>query len=413
MKIKQILGGIILFTLMIGVNNGYSKMPIDSLEQWQNDIKYLAEKLKEIHPRFRNCGLSAEVESIKVNISDQINSLPDAKIVVGIQKFLATVGDGHTLLFPFGMKRGILFRIPLMLWSFDDGMFVIDASEKRFIGQKVIGIGKYPIEEVLRLIQPYISFDNTQQLRWATPFYITLTDFLVTIGAEEDRNNSTIIFENGVKYTFRAEPIDPENLEIKLIPTKNSPAYLIHRDKTFWMEKVQPEILYVAVNAMNDSQQKSLETFGRELREEIKSFNHMILDLRFNNGGEASKADELLKTCIAFDARGGQLIVLIGRMTFSAAQTFATRIDQWTNALFLGEPTGSKPNHYGNERPFKLPFSGIRGTISSGYNQPVTANDVRNSISPEILIQYNSYDYFSGKDPVLEATVKEIMKTQR
>lgn len=62
------------------------------------------------------------------------------------------------------------------------------------------------------------------------------------------------------------------------------------------------------------------------------------------------KADELMKTLIAFDSRGGKLVTLIGRMTFSAAQTFAARIDQWTNTTFVGEPTGSRPNHYGNER---------------------------------------------------------------
>ncbi|MGE5683097.1 MAG: hypothetical protein ACM34K_19720, partial [Bacillota bacterium] len=75
---------------------------------------------------------------------------------------------------------------------------------------------------------------------------------------------------------------------------------------------------------------------------------------------------------------------------------------------FVGERTGSKPNHYGNERPFKLPYSGLRGTISSGYNQPVSANDTRMFIIPEILVPVRSENFFSGKDPEVDAALNEF-----
>ncbi|MCU7491979.1 MAG: hypothetical protein HF300_04355 [Ignavibacteria bacterium] len=161
---------------------------------------------------------------------------------------------------------------------------------------------------------------------------------------------------------------------------------------------------------MNDSREKTLEEFRKGLRKLLRPYKKMILDLRYNNGGEALKADELFRTCVNFDMEGGRIAVLVGRMTFSAAQTFAARMDQWTHAFFAGEKTGSKPNHYGNERPFKLPFSGLRGTISSGYNQPVRANDGRMYILPEVLVPVKSEDYFSGKDPEIDAALNELDK---
>jgi len=85
-----------------------------------------------------------------------------------------------------------------------------------------------------------------------------------------------------------------------------------------------------------------------------------------------------------------------------AAQTFASRIDQWTGTTFAGESTGSRPNHFGNERTFTLPSSGVRGTIASGWNQPVTARDDRDTIKPEMPVATNAADYFAGRDPVLE-----------
>ena len=89
-------------------------------------------------------------------------------------------------------------------------------------------------------------------------------------------------------------------------------------------------------------------------------------------------------------------------------ETLAARLDEWTGATFVGEPTGSRPNHFGNEAQFVLPHSGVRGTISSGWNQPVTARDARIWIAPAIRVRSESSDYFSGRDAVLDRIVSEI-----
>ncbi|MGE5499554.1 MAG: S41 family peptidase [Syntrophothermus sp.] len=410
--IKHILIIVAVIVIMGQRCAGQSGMTNDSAADWKSDIDFLAGKLTQTHPRFKTCGLPADLDSIKVNIARQAGTLTDAQIFVELQKLLASVGDGHTLLYPFGMKKGMLLRIPLMFWLFSDGLFVIDASQEKFIGQKVLTIGSLSVDELLLKLKPYISHDNSQQLLWAAPFYCTLTDFLLAAGAIKNRETTSLVFGNNEKFTFTAEPINPEKLEIKLIPPKigKSPDYLRYANEIFRVEEIRPDILYAAINSMNDTPQKTLEAFGRELRGRLKPYKKLILDLRYNNGGEASNADELLKTCIAFDADGGKIAVLVGRMTFSAAQTFTARIDQWTNAVFVGEKTGSKPNHYGNERSFKLPFSGIRGAISSGYNQPISINDTRMFIVPEITVPVDSESYFSGKDPEIDAAINELGK---
>jgi hypothetical protein len=92
----------------------------------------------------------------------------------------------------------------------------------------------------------------------------------------------------------------------------------------------------------------------------------------------------------------------------SPTRTLASRIDQWTGAIFVGEPTGSRPNHFGNEVQFVLPHSGLRGTISSGWNQPISGRDDRIWIAPEIPVKTEALDYFAGRDPVLERILSEI-----
>ncbi|MFB3084243.1 MAG: hypothetical protein ACE1Z4_12465, partial [Gammaproteobacteria bacterium] len=45
----------------------------------------------------------------------------------------------------------------------------------------------------------------------------------------------------------------------------------------------------------------------------------------------------------------GKLFVIIGRETFSACQNFVNRMERETNVLFVGEPTGSRPNFVGED----------------------------------------------------------------
>jgi len=391
-----------------------SAMAGDRAEEWAEDLRALGTQLGSVHAKYRQCGIPPSLRSDLDDLSARAASLSDTEVTVEVQRILASVGDGHTLLFPFGMKRGGLRRLPVMLWQFDDGVFIVQSETAALVGRQVIGIGDLTTDELMAKLQKYISHDNEMQLRWAAPFYATLTDFLSATGATATRDEATLVLDRGERITLKSEDIDPERLEIKLPTTVNGPAlYLSHRASPFWQTKLDDRTLYVQVNAIDDDNGKkqTLNEFGKLLRPLLANVGHLVLDLRFNSGGEARKANELLKTLIWFDAGGGHIAVLTSRMTFSAAQTLATRLDEWTDAVFVGEATGSRPNHYGNERPFKLPNAGLRGTIASGFNQPITANDERLTIQPDIPMRTTSADYFAGRDPVLEAALKRWSST--
>jgi hypothetical protein len=386
----------------------------DRTEEWTQDLQALGTQLGSIHARYRQCEIPPSLRGDLENLAARVDSLADSEVTVEIQRILASVGDGHTLLFPFGMKRGTLRRLPVMLWQFDDGMFIVQSKTPALVGRQVIAIGDLAIAEVGERLQKYISHDNDQQLRWAGPFYATLTDFLAAIGAGT-RDEQSVTLDHGELVTLKSEDIDPATIDLKLPPSGNGapPAYLSRRSSPFWQKKLDEQTLYVQLNAVDDDQDETLNDFGRRLRPLLANVTRLILDLRLNSGGEARKANEFLKTLISFDTAGGRIAVLTSRMTFSAAQTLATRLDEFTDAIFVGEATGSRPNHYGNERPFKLPNSGLRGTIASGFNQPISANDDRVTIQPDAPVGTTSADYFAGRDPVLDAALKRLNVTSR
>jgi hypothetical protein len=94
----------------------------------------------------------------------------------------------------------------------------------------------------------------------------------------------------------------------------------------------------------------------------------LVIDMRWNGGGDTFLGKPLVHHLIRCPAinRRGALFVIIGRLTFSAAQNIATALEEHTDATFVGEPTGSRPNFIGETIPFELPgqqAAGQRGGL--------------------------------------------------
>jgi hypothetical protein len=78
------------------------------------------------------------------------------------------------------------------------------------------------------------------------------------------------------------------------------------------------------------------------------------------------------------------LYVIIDRRTFSAAMNAVSHFGKYTVAVFVGEPTGGKPNAPGDETFFTLPYSGIMVNLSDRYWQGTWPDDFSVWHAPEI-----------------------------
>jgi hypothetical protein len=103
-----------------------------------------------------------------------------------------------------------------------------------------------------------------------------------------------------------------------------------------------------------------------------------------------------------------RIYVITGRNTFSAAQNFISRVERWTDAVFVGEPSASRPNFVGEETDLLLPYSRVRGSISTRYWQDSDPGDYRAWIVPDLPIEPTAADYFSGRDAALESIFKLV-----
>ena len=131
-----------------------------------------------------------------------------------------------------------------------------------------------------------------------------------------------------------------------------------------------------------------------------KSIKKLIVDLRFNNGGNSIQGTEFINKLSTHPINTkGHLYVVIGERTYSSAILNTLDFKKNTNAIIVGEATSGKPNHFGEVKSFILPNSKIKTYYSTKYFKRSTNNT--NTITPDIKIVNSFTDFKAGKDNVL------------
>ena len=82
-----------------------------------------------------------------------------------------------------------------------------------------------------------------------------------------------------------------------------------------------------------------------------------------------------------------------------------SEIEKYTNAVFVGEPSASRGNHYGDSYRIVSPNSRVTLRVSSLYWQFWDPRDRRPWIAPSVPTSLTLADYQAGRDPALEAAI--------
>ncbi|MBK7374114.1 MAG: tetratricopeptide repeat protein [Chitinophagaceae bacterium] len=130
-----------------------------------------------------------------------------------------------------------------------------------------------------------------------------------------------------------------------------------------------------------------------------------MLDVRLNGGGNNYKNKPIVTGIIENRKINlpGKLFVIIGRRTFSACQNLVNELSNYTNALFVGEPTSENINFYGDNRRVVLPRSGTPVFLSFAWWQDKPQWENADWLGPQLAVDMSFEEYRTNKDPALEA----------
>lgn len=375
--------------------------------EWAEDLDFLAAELPKRHKnlfhKISQDEFRGRVEAFKAKLP----SLSHEETLAGLMKIVAAVGDSHTTL-GYRPKQGL----PLMLYWFKDGISILNTTPdyEDILYGRITALGGKRVEEVVSVLTPLIPHENEAQVKNKLPNLLTDTAVLCGAGIipSPDSASLTVLTAAGRAATVDMTPLSFSSKPDWLVDTSEesgAPLYLRNRRHFYWFE-VLPEsrTLYFKYNSCQNMKGRPFGLFVKDLFAAAAAgeVDRIVVDIRHNGGGNSAILAPFLaglKQNPSLSREGG-VYVLIGRRTFSSAVLNALELKKQTPAIFVGEPTGGKPNHYGEVQMFLLPKSGLPVTFSVKYFQVVEEDP--DSLVPDILVEPALSDYRNKTDPVLE-----------
>lgn len=410
-KFSLLIAGVMLFLTMYSQNE---KM------DWNSDLDYLVKELSEKHYNFFKVKSKDYFLSGVNTIKQEYKNLNDFQVALKIQQLIAKFGDSHTML-NFSQLLNPNQILPIhLLWT-SDGLYVLHTTpeNEKILGCQVLSINGVPITTVIDSLSTLFAVDNQAMVKSLIPQTIPSLQILeyfgftnteqVQLGLKTGANqNQTYILRPSLMNRNNKVSFKPDSLAFS---TKNENQ--VFTDRYYPAEKIY-YILYnrcfskeVALEYGNKKMAENLPSF-KEFEEKAfntlanESVRKIIFDMRYNGGGSSAQGTAFIEKLAKFSesAPAIKIYVVLGRATFSSAILNAMDFKRLTNAVYVGEETAGKPNHFGEVKNFQLPASKLWVNYSTKYFK-VTDEEV-NTITPDVRIEMSFSDFIKGIDPVYE-----------
>jgi tetratricopeptide (TPR) repeat protein len=441
--VRRLFPGVVLLVRLLSAvahAAAPSSSTLDEAEagKWREDLRYLAQEMPEQHKNLFHTMTRQQFDDAVRELDERIPSLARHQIIVELARIVAMVGDGHTLI-NLVLDPKIGFRYyPLALYLFKDGLFVY-AADRQYaagVGGRVVKIGDVPAEQALSAVQDLISRDNEMGLRDHAPLLLATPEVLQATGIIHDMESAPFTVEHeGRQIVLELKPMPaprpsgdnwalgrnfsrlPTWIDARENAETPAPLSLWLRDPQdyFWLEYLEDSrTVYVQYNGIADKETETIADFARRVFTFVGSHpvDRFVLDLRWNFGGDNTLNKPVLLGIIKsneIDQRG-KLFAVIGRRTFSAAQSLVNELEKYTNVTFVGEPTATHPNFYADAARIVLPNSGIAVRASTLWWQDMDPRDTREWTGPHVAVELASEDYRTGSDPVMRAILTYVPK---
>jgi hypothetical protein len=423
-KITTLLASIMLCASGRLVAASATNDPATRVVRWQEDLDCFAREFPARQKDFSGLVPRDKFESSVAELKREVPQLSDPDILFELMRIVAGLGVAHTsVAYGSATERFGLHVYPLQMQWFSDGLVVVAATpeNQEALGCRVVRIGSQTPEQVEAAVAPFISHENNAWLHNQSPRFMDLVELMQyqKIADATGRVPLTLAKAGGGEFTLEITPASRAQTGRKMVKAADAlsiPTGLTrrHSGTSYWYEYLpDTQTLYVQYNKCVEDTNNPFASFAKAMFAfaDSRPVQRVIVDLRFNTGGRSSVVKPLvegLKSRPALNAKG-HLYVLIGGQTFSSGVCAVMDFRNDLHAVLVGEPTGNKPNHYGEQQSFLLPNSKLRVQYSVKHMQ-LMPNADPSTIEPDILAPPALKDFLAGRDPALDAALRHPLQ---
>ena len=367
--------------------------------------------------------------------------MSDAEFGLALAEITAMANNGHTLIDfdHFALRRN---RLAVQFYIADDGLFIADAMPKfkNLIGQKIQTIEGMSLSQIRDHFKRYLS-GRAGWLDYSMYRFIESPELLFAAKISASPDSVDLLLENGEslkvgisadwpklkgdkRWTFTREMELAINQRIQRIPI-----YLqnpLEVTQVVDLPKFDAVYIQFRSNAGTDFSQ-TVRQIQKDLNE--KKPQHIIVDQRFNSGGDLLNTRKLMNALPDIIADDGKIIVITSGRTFSAAITSIGFLKQagGDKVVIVGAPIGDELEFWaeGGSDVFKLPDLGAYflpaikrhnykdGCFALDCFLPMILFSIKvDSLDPDIQPARNFDEIINGGDPYLDAAIKLIEKSR-
>jgi len=397
--------------------------------QWQEDLRFLQEKVHDDYSTLFRKITAEEFDAAVDNLHKEIPKLSDDEVVIRLKELVALFGYGHTSMSIInwsGKNKTGFGQLPLQMYWFSDGLY-IQGIHKKYqdqLGAKVLKIGKLTAEEAMEAVRPVVSAENESFFKAYGVYYLAIPEVLKAKGiVDSDKKVPFLLEKDGREQWVDLEPMAIEKYPLKYNfiqqqgdwldarNTADTPLWLKKLDRIYFYEYLpESKTLYVRHSQIQDDPQQTIPQFYDEVFDfaENNEVDKLVLDFRLNGGGNNYKNKPIVTGIIKTKKinQPGKLFVIIGRYTYSACQNLVNELDNYTNAVFVGEPTAENINFLGDNRAETLPNSQLSVRLSFAWWQDKPQWENAEWTTPRLAAELSFDDYVNNHDPAMEAIME-------
>jgi len=393
--------------------------------QWQEDLRFLQHTVHKDYPFLFKKTTATDFDKAIEEFYAAIPQMQDHEVLVGFSRIIGMFKYGHSRV---GFSEGPVpyQQLPINIYQYKDGSYINGAHKdyETLVGAKILEVEGKPMDQVLKDIYPVVPAENEQFFKAYGGIYLIIPEVLHAQGITETLKNKIMfkLEKNGEVFTAEVAAGKPQYDHLEYGEVKSgtdwvgardpskTPLYLKNLEKIYYFEYLPIEkAVYVRHSQIQDDPDENIPAFYKRLFEFIDSTDveKLVLDVRLNGGGNNYKNKPIITGIIEHQKinQPGKFFVIIGRRTFSACQNLVNELDNYTNAIFVGEPTAENINFYGDNRRVELPNSTLPVYLSFAWWQDKPQWENADYTVPHLAAELTFAEYSANEDPVLDAAL--------
>ncbi|MDX1460549.1 MAG: hypothetical protein R3348_05780 [Xanthomonadales bacterium] len=412
-------------------------------DEWAEDLALYRQEVLEADRSYPPPA-RARAETLFKELERDHRQMTDPQIELALARISALAGNGHSFLTPGGWTRRYP-RLPVSFHVFGDGIYVLKATQdhEALVGSRLIAIDGVSVEHLEKTWARYQSGKPGWRALYL-PHFLEAPALLHAAGLAKSPHSVrlSVASDTGTEHQWEVPARDDlaplEGIDLYLAPnrllevssTKNPdsiPMYLREPAKMFRHRMLESKSArYIQFRANTDfSGQQDLNDFIDTLTDSLHSGpqGHIILDQRFNYGGDLNPTRPLMQQLARHLGHKGKLFIITSGRTFSAGISSVGYAKQaaGVKAIIVGEPIGDALEFWAEGDLKVLPHSGVaflmateRHNYINGCPEPdchgsIRRNPIRvESLQPDVPAPLSYRKFAGGADPALEAIFRLI-----